>query len=224
MVLVATTVFYFSLPKNSKELPTGSEYVGGKYSVTLGFFKSGTAQIAYSDETGNHSGMYFEPQMRTGLDWIKNNTSENATFLCWWDYGHMIKGYAQRNIIVRNPSHEWIDMVADKSSVTEFDPNEKLVDVAKALATSNSTETLQIMDKYNATYVAVYNDSLSSGEAYWIYKVAGLDPTLYLTTQNSTSVFSSAGMETMIAKFLDNRNTGFALVYQDPAMKVYEKE
>lgn len=53
------------------------------------------------------------------------------------------------------------------------------------------------------------DDGPSLGKTMWIYEVAGLDPTLYLTRQNNTAVFSNAGMETMIAKFLDNRNTGF---------------
>jgi asparagine N-glycosylation enzyme membrane subunit Stt3 len=231
-VVVVAAVSYVTLTKTGKELPTSIEYVGGKYNVTLSFYEELTgygAQIDYVDETGNHSEHYFEPQMRTGLDWIRNNTSENTIFLCWWDYGHMIKGYAERNVIVRNPSHEWINMVAiartDPSAIKEFDPNEKLVDVAKALATSNSSETSQIMEKYGATYIVVYkDDSPSVGKAYWIYIVAGLDPTVYITSQNSTSTFSSAGMGTMIAKLLDNRDTGFTLVYQDAVMKVYKKD
>jgi asparagine N-glycosylation enzyme membrane subunit Stt3 len=226
VAVVVVAVLYVGLTETSKELPTNIEYVGGRYNVTISFYKSSGGQIEYTDETGNHSEMYFEPQMRTGLDWIKNNTPENAIFLCWWDYGHMIKGYAERNVIARNPSNEWISMVAEgwRSHVTEFDPNEKVVDVAKALATSNSTETLQIMEKYDATYIVIYkDDSPLVGKAYWIYKVAGLEPSAYMTL-NSTSGFSSAGMETMIARLQDNRDTGLTLVYQDIAMKVYKKD
>ncbi len=229
VVVIGAVVLYASLTNKGKELPTSFEYVGGKYNITLGFYESGSVAITYTDETGNHTEMYFEPQMRNALDWIKNNTLENMTFLCWWDYGHMIKGYAERNVIVRNPSHEWIDMVAiartDPSAIKEFDPNEKLVDVAKALATSNLTETLQIMEKYGATYIAIYkDDGPLVGKAYWIYKVAGLEPTVYITPQNSTSVFTTAGMETMIARLLENRDTGFTLAYEDTAVKIYKKD
>lgn len=228
--VVIATISYYGLTPKSKELPTSTENVGGKYNVTLGFFKDESAQIQYVDETGNHSEHYFEPQMRTGLDWIKNTTSENAIFLCWWDYGHAIKGYAERNVIVRNPSHEWIEMVAiartDPNAIKEFDPNEKLVDVAKALTTSNYTEMSQTMEKYGATYVVVYkDDGPSVGKAGWIFKIAGLDPTSYqVKLENSTLVFSDVGKQTMLSRLLDNRDTGLTLVYQDAVMKVYRKD
>jgi asparagine N-glycosylation enzyme membrane subunit Stt3 len=178
VITAVSAIYYLSIPKEAKELPTSLEFVGGKYNATLSFFKDGSSQIAYVDESGNHSEHYFEPLMRTGLNWIKNSTSENAIFLCWWDYGHAIKGYAERNVIVRNPSHEWIDMVpiarTDPNAIKEFDPNEKLVDVAKALTTSNCTEMMQIMEKYCATYVVVYkDDGPPIGKAWWMFKVAG---------------------------------------------------
>jgi uncharacterized protein (DUF1330 family) len=137
----------------------------------------------------------------------------------------MIKGYGERNVIARNPSHEWIEMVAiartDPSAIKEFDSNDKVVDVAKALAASNSTETLQIMEKYGATYIVVYKDDLA--KAYWMFKVAGLDPMNYrVQLQNSTWVLNEAGKQTMISRLLDNRDTGFTLVYQDASMKVYK--
>jgi asparagine N-glycosylation enzyme membrane subunit Stt3 len=226
-IVVVAAVSYVILTKTDKELPISIENVGGRYNVTLSFFKDWT-QIDYVDETENHSEHYFEPQMRTGLDWIRNSTPENTTFMCWWDYGHMIKGYAERNVIVRNPSHEWIDMVAiartDPNAIKEFDPNEKLVDVANALTTSNYTETLQIMEKYGAAYVVIYkDDGPQVGKAWWMFKVAGLNPTSYqVKLENSTQVFNDAGKQTMLSKLLDNRDTGFTLVYQDESMKVYK--
>lgn len=225
VIVAVVAVSYFSLTRKGKGPPTSVEYVGGRYNVTLSYYEANWTEIKYTDETGNHSEQYFETQMRTGLDWIKNNTSENATFLCWWDYGHMIKGYAERNVIARNPSHEWIEMVAiartDPSAIKEFDSNDKVVDVAKALAASNSTETLQIMEKYGATYIVVYKDDLA--KAYWMYKVAGLDPMNYrVQLQNSTWVLNEAAKQTMISRLLDNRDTGFTLVYQDVSMKVYK--
>jgi len=224
-VVVIAAVSYYGLTMKSRELPISVDYVGGRYNVTLSLFRDGHSEIKYEDETGNHSEMYFESQMRTGLDWIRNNTPENAIFLCWWDYGHSIKGYAERNVIARNPSHEWIEMVAiartDPGAIKEFDSNEKVVDVAKALATSNSTETSQIMEKYDAAYIVVYKDDLL--KAPWMYKVAGLDPMNYqVQLQNSTWVLNETGKQTMISRLLDNRDTGFTLVYQDTSMKVYK--
>ena len=227
--VVIGVVSYYSLTQKSKELPTSTEHVGGKYNVILSFFNSsGVDQMEYTDETGSHSGFtIFEPEMRTGLDWIKNATPENAVFLCWWDYGHMIKGYAERNVVARNPSHEWINMIAEpaRSQVTEFDPNEKIVDVAKALTTNNSTETLLIMEKYGATYVVVYKDRYTNGTNSWIFEVAGFEHDTYFEfTEDSGWVLNEAGRQTMIARFLDNRDTGLTLAYQDAVMKVYRKD
>jgi len=224
--VVIAAISYYGLTPKSKELPTSTEHVGGKYNVTLSFFNSSGGQMEYTDEIGSHSGfMYFEPQMRTGLDWIKNATPENAVFLCWWDYGHMIKGYAERNVIVRNPSHEWINMIAEpwRSQVTEFDSNEKIVDVANALTTSNSTETKLIMERYGASYVVVYEDEYVVAKAGWMCKVAGLDPLNY-TTPTSPLAFTDSGKQMMISRLLDNRDAGFTLIYQDSVMKVYRKD
>ena len=227
VIVVVAAVWYVTSRGKSKELPISTEQVVGQYNVTLSFFKSGWAQIEYTDETGYHSEQYFEPQMRNGLDWVKNNVLEDATILCWWDYGHEIKGYAERSVIARNPSHEWIGMVAiartDPGAIKEFDSNERVVDVAKALATSDFSETLQIMEKYGATHIVVYKDDLI--KAGWMYKVAGLDPTDFQTQlQNSTWVLNEAGKQTMISRLLDNRDVGVTLIYEDTAMKVYKKD
>ncbi|RLE62706.1 MAG: hypothetical protein DRN53_03490 [Thermoprotei archaeon] len=40
--------------------------------------------------------------MRKALEWIKINTPEDSIFLSWWDYGHMIKSYAERHVVIRN--------------------------------------------------------------------------------------------------------------------------
>ncbi len=225
-IIVVAAVLYISITKRDKEVPSSYEYVGGKYNATLSYFESGGSQIEYTDEAGKHSEQYFETQMRPGLDWIKNNTPEDAAFLCWWDYGHAIKGYAERNVTVRNPSHEWINMIQkareDPSFVKEFDPNERLIDVAKALTTSNSTETLQIMEKYGAAYIVVYKEDVV-GKAYWMCQVAGLNPWDYHVQNATTYTLNDAGRQMMISRLLDNRDTGFALLYQDAAMKVYGK-
>jgi membrane protein implicated in regulation of membrane protease activity len=65
IVVVATVVVaafaYYSLTQKSKESPTSTEYVGGKYNSTLSFFKDGHVEIEYKDENGSHSEHYFEP-------------------------------------------------------------------------------------------------------------------------------------------------------------------
>ena len=79
------------------------------------------------------------------------------------------------------------------------------------------------MGKYNATYIMVGKDDVV--KSTWFFKIAGLNYTDYLANQGNVLGFTDLGKNTMIARLLDNRNTGpFALVYQDQQMKVYKLE
>jgi len=219
VIAVAAVLLYVRFKGDGEEPPLNVENVGGKYNVTISFWED-YAEIEYTDEDGKHSDMYFKVEMRTGLDWIRTNTPENATFLCWWDYGHMVKGYAERNVVVRNPSEEIIECVANPSSVTEFDSYERILDVATALTTSNFAEMSQIVEKYGVTHILVGSDDLS--KAPWMFWTVGLEHTDYVAQQDSSLEFTDAGMQTMIAKLLENRDTGFTLIYEDAEIKVYE--
>ena len=53
----------------------------------------------------------------------------------------MIKAVGERNVIVRNPSHEILNSVADPSAIKEFDSNQKILDVASAFTTDNQSKT-----------------------------------------------------------------------------------
>ncbi len=219
VIAVAAVLLYIGFKKDGEEPPTNVEQIGGKYNATISLWE-GYGEIEYTDENGKHSEMYFNLEMRNGSDWIRTNTAENATFLCWWDYGHMIKGYAERNVVVRNPSEEIKESVGDPSSITEFDPHERILDVATAFATSNYTEMLRIVEKYNVTHILVCSDDLI--KAPWIYQIAGLEWQDHLASQDSISEFTDAGKQTMIARLLENRDTGFTLIYEDEEIKVYE--
>jgi len=68
----------------------------GKYDAVLKHWADNRTTIEYTDETGEQLGDFWV-DAKNCLEWIKNNTPENSTFLCWWDYGHMIKGYTGRD-------------------------------------------------------------------------------------------------------------------------------
>ena len=36
------------------------------------------------------------------MDWIRNNTEENATIISWWDYGHWTNYFGMRRTVIRN--------------------------------------------------------------------------------------------------------------------------
>lgn len=48
------------------------------------------------------------------MEWIKNNTEPGARIISWWDYGHWINFFGQRNAVIRNEhvSHQMIGAVA----------------------------------------------------------------------------------------------------------------
>jgi len=61
-------------------------------------------------------------------------------------------------VIIRNPSKEILKSVVHPEEIKEFDPHEKILDVATALSTTNPSVTLEIMRKYGAKYIFVYQD------------------------------------------------------------------
>ena len=227
VVVIAAVSIYIVVTKPSEgpplngEEPLDVENVGGKYSTNITYYE-GYAQIEYKDEEGIHSDMYFMVELKDALEWIRANTPEASMFLCWWDYGHMIKGYTERNVVIRNPSEEILDTVADPSGVTEFESHERILDVAIALTTNNFSETVQILEKYEVTHIFIPSRDVLIAHSF--YEIAGLDWTDYLEPQDSVFEFTEAGMQTMISKLLENRELPFGLVYEDSEIKVYEVE
>ncbi len=211
IVAVASVSYISLLPEKPEEV----EEMDGKYNAVINYWKDNRITIEYTDETGKHSGD-FTVNMKDCLNWIKTNTPKDSIFLCWWDYGHMIKGYTERNAVIRNPSEKILESVANPNEIEEFDLHERVVDVATAFSTTDPSETLQIMQKYGASYVLVQKDD--SMKASWIFWAAGLDPTEYMERED----FNEKGKNTMIVRFLEDRNTDFILVYHDEETKIYK--
>lgn len=210
VILIAAVVAVYNTPQI-----VSTDQIGGKYNTAVTYWTDHT-ELTYTDETGQHSLTYFDANLKPGLQWINSSISENATVFCWWDYGHMIKAVGERNVVIRNPSEEILNSVADGHGPNERDPYNKILDVATALTTTNSSETLQTMAKYDATYLMVHKDDLI--KAVWFYRIAGLDETSYISNQT----FTELGSTTMIARLLDDRDTGLTLVYEDEWMKIYQ--
>ena len=51
----------------------------------------------------------------SSMEWIRNNPEAGARITSWWDYGHWINFFGQRNAVVRNEhaSHDMIGQVAE---------------------------------------------------------------------------------------------------------------
>jgi len=74
---------------------------------------------------------YFDPALKDSLDWIKENTDDNVIFLSWWDYGHMIRGYTERDVIIYSPSKDILWSLAsgkwNEEESGEFSSKERLM-------------------------------------------------------------------------------------------------
>lgn len=228
IISVLVYVFVFS-PQFLRE-----EIIGGKYECRIGItgedmrgFEVGN--VYYIKDGVEHDG-YYNEYLKDALDWIKINISENAVFLNWWDYGHMIVGYSERDSVVKNPSEEALVSVADSTRFKELDSHERILDSAKALTTTNESEIVAIMEKYEATYLLVTAED-GTDKAHWIFHFAGLELTNYLNTSWQSSElpfnpnqYNENGKETTLYKVLTQAEvTGLIQVYNDENVKIYKR-
>ena len=122
--------------------------------------------VSYTKYGRNLTGAFI-PYMLGALSWIKTNTSEDSTILCWWDYGHMVEGLAERNAIATFASSHLEDTIVYYSYFSEekknadiekkggWNPKEKLEDIAKVFTCDNisSNKIRDILEKYNVKYI-----------------------------------------------------------------------
>jgi hypothetical protein len=134
---VGVYFIFFNTPKE-KDKVIREETKGGKYQARIEISgewqQSEVGEIIYVKDGETFTG-YFDSGFEDALNWIQKTTSEDTIFLNWWDYGHMIIGYAERETVCKGPSEEALESVADQSSIKEFEPHEKIVDVAQAMTT-----------------------------------------------------------------------------------------
>ena len=203
-----------------------SEKVGENAQILT--IKGESNQVEYTGYDINYSRdnriyrNYFESNLRQALGWINENTKENSTFLCWWDYGHMIRGYSGRDVIIYSPSEDILYTLASKKWNEEgsgdFSSREKIDDVVLALVSTDPKETREVMEKYNAEYVFVATED--KFKSYVLFLIAGYDPSEYLVDGEPTK----KAMEIVIFRMIDEQTIeGFELVYSDEYAKIYRK-
>lgn len=213
-------------PKTVLLLLIGVVMISGCVQQPSGKIGEGLTTFNYTMNNKTYE-THFYTSLASGMDWIRSNTPEQATFLSWWDYGHMIRGVAKRDSIIFAPSRQILNTVAKYAMLSEEElrtvdcpdcnPHEKILDVAKALVTENPDETVQIMKKYNATYVLVSNTD--EQKAWALFDIAGKDYNEYLRDKME---FTESGRQTTLCKFLENRIERFSLVFEDMDVKIYE--
>jgi len=232
---VGSIFLYLQFPKPEKQ-EWEIDYIDllqGKYNATITIYKETwklrdkeyhMGHLSYFKDGKNYTQCYCDQESIDALNWIEGNTLENATFLCWWDYGHMIVGIAERETIVISPSQETLYMVANPEfQPAEFSDHATLVDVANALTTSNETETVETMEKYSADYI--YVSDADQVKCWWFFNVSGQEPSQYIAKRTSEEVsFTNEGKATLIYKLLFNKGSlsNFTLIYEDEYVKIYK--
>jgi hypothetical protein len=155
-----------------------SQQIGGPYDARLELWQhreEGTwreeRKIVYEIDGEEIKGAFF-PEMQRSLEWIVENTDIDSRIMAWWDYGHSIKGYTGRDVILDDPIWSMSYSVADPSSIHEWEVDEnKFVNVARALVTTDMNFTKEIMDLYEAEYVITnYRDA--AGISYALVQAA----------------------------------------------------
>lgn len=198
------------------------EVIGGRYNGSLWLYTCGdykTTCIHFTVNEKTYVGYRWDKSYIPALDWIKNNTPKDAKFLCWWDYGGMIMGYTERNVVAYAASRKLKKVVAgwDEEGWEEKElplPDEIITDVSTALITNDSTLTKEIMENYNAEYVFVTRGDVEEGifdainiGAYGTEKVHVRSDKYYKTI--------------LVRLWSEDSIQGFENVYSDDTVKIY---
>ncbi len=206
---------------------TGTEEVGGKYNLTLvdtkvtvGNRSSSMKMIRYvKDGEVVEPDMMLSDNMRPGLDWIRENTPEDAVVFCWWDWGHMIRAYAEREPVVDGPSKEILAATVSKhigKSPSEIEcPNcvshDVIRDVAGGLVARDSPELIGVMEKYGASVLYVNIQDKYNSNAFYIS--LGMD---------AVEPDSEEFLGTVAGRGASGEDIGgLKLVYSDEVARVY---
>ncbi len=224
IVLVAAAA-YIAIPSlMSKPSPSVCSGVYGARTTPIGADELGKQlyTLSYSENGAQQNGLYYS--FTSGaIAWIKANTTSNATFLNWWDYGKEIIGCTGRNSAISNPSAQFVALGFAKST-GELDSNQSLVDVATSLFTANASQSIAIAHKYGANYVLVTTED-GGEKAPYILKLLGLNSTSYVSPSAAAfnpNDWTSLGQQTVIYRLLNGEGVpGFGLVYSDSYVKIF---
>jgi len=231
-------MFAYNVQTFGETTLVSTDHVGGKYDASIEHWKTynkdlgrfvGDDKVVYTVNGTRHEG-YVNLEIMNALDYINNNTESNAVILCWWDYGHAIRGLTGRDTVIANPSKNMANTIADPDSIKEWDDQTKVEKVGKAFAAENVSMTLTMMNDTGAKYL--FTDSRDAqGIAYAFFKAAGQDPDLYLKNVWPSNPYAdplpaeptAKGRQTTLYKiWLGNDLPGLKLVYSDTNTRIYK--
>lgn len=179
-----------------------------------------TDNFAY-EKDGRVYTVYLQPGFNEAMTWIKENLPDDAVISAWWDYGHMIRGLAEREAIIFNPSEEILYTVSMITAGGEFDKDnlgylsnhEDIERVAMALSTTNASEAIAIMEYYHSDYIMI---TVHERVKSWvIYDVSGVEA-------EQLDEYTLVNEDSMMYRVLNGDYIeGFEKVYSDTAVFIY---
>ncbi len=97
------------------------------------------------------TGPSFNIQWQQAMEWVKNNTSDDAVFAHWWDYGY------------------WVQTMGNRATITDggnmITPWNHFMG-RHVLTGKNSTEALEFLKTHNASYLLIIADEIGKYPAY----------------------------------------------------------
>ena len=142
------------------------------------------------------------------LSWIKENTGENDAFFTEWKDGTLITGYTNRRAIATSKVYPSEAMIV----------GERYKDISRFFFTDKEKDALELMKRYNATYVMVQKGFSLKSCGY----IRRCSPENYF----SSNQFAGDPIITekyMAGRFLENHNLNhFKLVYSSDFFKIYK--
>jgi len=139
------------------------------------------------------------PDWIDALNWMRVNLKSTDVVACWWDYGY------------------WITIIANKTTLAD-NGTMNVTQIAQIgrMFLSNETEAIEILDRFDATYVVVFTTFQTDdrgnpvdvgwgdeGKWRWMARIAGLEETDYgNTTEQGGWQWNAKGQETVIYKLM----------------------
>ncbi|MCL4519903.1 MAG: hypothetical protein M1587_11990 [Thaumarchaeota archaeon] len=229
IALVVGTVASFVIPPMLAASSSASTCTGGVYGARVTLMGADDLgkqlyNLTYTKDNVQQNGLYYSFSSKA-LNWIKSNTTSSATLLNWWDYGKEIIGCTGRNSVISNPSAQLVALGFAKNN-GQLDSNQSLIDVGKALFTTNATQSISIAGKYGATYLFITSED-GGEKAPFVLKLLYPDiaSSDYMTPSGQTfnpSDWTSLGQQTVMYRLLDGQSvTGFTQLYSDAYVKIF---
>ncbi len=84
------------------------------------------------------------------MEWIRNSTPKDARIISWWDYGHWINFFGQRNAVIRN----------------EHRSHKMIMQVAYDFIMADTSTLIKDMHYFNATYALFDQEIIMGGGGF----------------------------------------------------------